>query len=52
MSQKELEKLFLMTSEPDRQLPDLHKMKARIKIVCDFEDLKKISGFLKDVSPN
>jgi hypothetical protein len=51
MWEKELEKLFLTTSKPDHQLPDLHKMKARIKIVCDFEDLKNISSFSKDASP-
>jgi hypothetical protein len=43
VSQKELEKLLLMTSEPERQHPELHKMKARIEVIADFIDLKKIT---------
>jgi hypothetical protein len=50
VSQKELEKLLLMTSEPERQHPELHKMKARIEIVADFEDLKKVSELIKALS--
>ena len=32
-----------------RQHPDLHEMKARIEIVVDFEDLKKVAEFIKAV---
>jgi hypothetical protein len=41
VSQKELEKL-LHTGEATLDPKDLHKMKARIEVVADFDDLKKI----------
>jgi len=41
VSQKELEKL-LTTGEGEFQIPQLKMMKARIEVVGDFEDLKKI----------
>jgi len=47
VSQKELEKALHESGETPIQPPDLHKMKARIEIVGDFEDLKKISEFIK-----
>jgi len=45
VSQKELEKA-LHELDP-KELPNLHKIKARIEIICDFEDLKKIGDTLK-----
>ena len=50
-SQKELEKALNEESKGIPAISDLHKMKARIEIVCDFEDLKKISAFFKDLLP-
>jgi len=49
MSQKELEKALHESGEtPDHT--KLTKMKARIEIVADFEDLKKLSEILKQLS--
>jgi hypothetical protein len=28
----------------------MHKMKARIEIIADFEDLKKIAAMLKEIA--
>jgi hypothetical protein len=33
-------------------LPHLHKMKARVKVVGDFADLKKIAEMLKGMKGN
>ncbi|MGA2724787.1 MAG: hypothetical protein ABSG79_20550 [Bryobacteraceae bacterium] len=49
VSQKELEKL-LHAGEGQFQPDDLRKMKARIELVGDFEDLKKITDFLKGLA--
>jgi hypothetical protein len=49
VSQKELEKL-LHTGEANLDTKDLHKMKARIEVVGDFEDLKQLAGMLKAMS--
>lgn len=52
VSQKELEKL-LHTGEANLDQADLHKMKARIEVVGEFEDLKKVTLLLKELSePN
>ena len=48
VSQKELEKALHESGEtPDHA--KLTKMKARIEVIADFEDLKKISNFLKEL---
>jgi hypothetical protein len=46
VSQKEMEKALQEATDP-AVLTKLHKMKARIEIVADFEDLKKIADTLK-----
>jgi len=48
VSQKELEKL-LHAGEANLDPKDLHKMKARIEVVGDFEDVKKITAFLREL---
>jgi hypothetical protein len=49
VSQKELEKALHESGEtPDHA--NLTKMKARIEIIGDFEDIKKLSAFLKGLS--
>jgi len=45
VSQKELEKA-LHENIDSEQLP-IHKMKARIEIICDFEDLKKLKEMVE-----
>lgn len=45
MSQKELEKALHESGETPNHVPDLKKMKARIEVVGDFEDLKIITIF-------
>jgi hypothetical protein len=49
VSQKELEKALHESGEALVQ-PNLHKMKARIEVIGDFEDLKKLTSFLKGLS--
>jgi hypothetical protein len=49
VSQKEMEKALNEATDP-AILPKLHKMKARIEIIADFEDLKKIDGVLKEMA--
>lgn len=49
VSQKELEKALHMNIDSDA-VPWLHKMKARIEIIADFEDLKKIAEMLKGMN--
>ena len=46
VSQKELEKALHEATDP-AVLTKLHKMKARIDIVADFDDLKRVDQFLK-----
>jgi hypothetical protein len=48
VGQKELEKL-LHTGEAVIDPKELHKMKARIEVVGEFEDLKKIAAVLKEM---
>jgi hypothetical protein len=48
VSQKELEKV-MATGESKFNPEDLKKMKARIDVIGDFEDLKKITAILKDM---
>ena len=49
VSQKELEKALHESGEtPDHT--KLTKMKARIEIIADFEDLKTITAILRDLS--
>lgn len=49
VSQKELEKALHEAQHPD-ELKRLQKMKARIEIVADLEDVKKIADFVKGLS--
>lgn len=49
VSQKELEKL-LHTDLTPHETNRLSLMKARIEIVADFEDLKRLSQLLKDMA--
>jgi hypothetical protein len=48
VSQKELEKALHEATDP-AVLTKLHKMKARIEVVGDFEDLKKIAEFFRSL---
>jgi hypothetical protein len=48
VSQKELEKALHEPGETPVQ-SQLNKMKARIEIIADFEELKKIAAFLKEM---
>ena len=50
VSQKELEKALHETGETPKDVPDLHKVKARVEIVGDFADLQKVAGLLKELS--
>jgi hypothetical protein len=49
VSQKELEKALNEVTDP-AVLKKLQKMKARIEIVADFEDVKKVTDLLKELS--
>ena len=49
VGQKELEKL-LHTGEAVIDPKELHKMKARIEVVGDFEDLKRLKEMLANLS--
>lgn len=50
VSQKELEKALHESGDtPSQNVPDIHKMKARIELIGDFEDVKKIAAFLKEL---
>lgn len=49
VSQKELEKALHESGETPAHIPDLKQLKARIDVVGDFEDLKKISALLKQL---
>jgi hypothetical protein len=49
VSQKELEKI-INTGEGTFEPDDLRKMKVRIEIVSDLEDVKQLSEFLKQLS--
>jgi len=42
VSQKELEKALQEQGPSPAHIPDLKKMKAKIEIVADFDDLKKL----------
>jgi hypothetical protein len=46
MSQKEFEKI-INTGEGSFHLDDLKKMKARIELIGDIEDLRKVAEFMK-----
>jgi hypothetical protein len=48
VSQKELEKALHESGDTPVH-SQLHKMKARIEIICDFEDLKKLTEILKSL---
>jgi hypothetical protein len=52
VSQKELEKLLHEAHEATSPaiLATLHKMKARIEVVGDFEDLKKLNELVKQLA--
>lgn len=49
VSQKELEKI-INSGEGHFTPDDLKKMKARIELIGDVEDLKKVSELLKQLS--
>jgi hypothetical protein len=46
VSQKELERI-ISTGEGNFRPDDLKKMKVRIELICDFEDLKRIQETIK-----
>jgi hypothetical protein len=50
VSRKELEKAFHESGDTPNHVPDLKKMKARIEVVGDFEDLRKLRVFLAQLS--
>jgi hypothetical protein len=51
VSQKELEKALHESGDtPKENLPDLKKMKARIEFIGDFEDVKKVVEFVKQLA--
>ena len=49
VSQKELEKALHESADTPIQ-PQLHKMKAKIEIIADFEDLKRVSELIKTLA--
>lgn len=49
VSQKELEKI-MHSDEGEFRPDDLKKMKARIEIIAEFEDLKQVSELIKSLS--
>jgi hypothetical protein len=46
----ELEKALHEEGATPAHIPDLKKMKAKIEIAGDFEDLKRIKELLKELS--
>jgi hypothetical protein len=46
VSQKELEKA-LHEGKESTELSSLHRLKARIELVCDYKDLHTIDEFIK-----
>jgi hypothetical protein len=46
VSQKELEKA-LHEGKESTELTSLHKLKARIEVICDYKDLHTIDEFIK-----
>jgi hypothetical protein len=51
VSQKELEEALDKPGlESEAAVSRLHKMKARIEVICDFEDLKRLTTALKELS--
>jgi len=51
VSQKELEKaLHDGTDSP--QIDSIHKLKARIDLICDYKDLRIIDEFIKNQKRN
>ncbi len=51
VSQKELEKaLHEGTDSP--QIKNLHKLKGRIELICDYKDLRTIDEFIKHCRNN
>lgn len=48
VSQKELEKALHEPDETPAQ-SNLHKMKARIEVIGDFEDLKKVRNLIEEL---
>jgi hypothetical protein len=51
VSQKELEKaLHEPGLENDAALSRVHKMKARIEVIAEFADLKRIAEILREMS--
>ena len=52
VSQKELEKALQESGDPPATTPDLKKIRAWVEFVGDFEDVKKLSALLKELSSN
>jgi hypothetical protein len=53
VSQDELRrKLESMTDYDPAELDRLHKMRAKIEVVCDFSDLREIRSLLESRSKN
>ncbi len=51
VSQKELEKaLDESDTEDNSALSRVHKTKARIEVIADFQDIKSLATILKDLS--
>ena len=50
VSQKELEKVLNDEARDPATLANLHKLKARVEFIGDFEDVKKVRQVLKDLS--
>jgi hypothetical protein len=52
VSQKELEKALHQDGglPPGEYADKLKKVKARLEVIGDFEDLKKVSDFLKELA--
>jgi hypothetical protein len=50
VSQKELEKMLLGDATKPEGLKKLHRMKARVGLVADAEDIRAIGDFLKEHS--
>ena len=48
LSQKELEKA-LHTNADTAAVPNINKFKARIEVICDFMDLKRLTEMLKSL---
>jgi hypothetical protein len=48
VSQKELEKA-LNEGKDSPQIPNLHKLRVRIDLVCDYKEMRIIDEFVKHI---